>query len=144
MQVILFQLDKKMLSKLKNSYILRALERSKILRFLFTGIFNTLVGFFFYALFIFFNFNQWSSLLFGTLLGTFFNFLTIGSYVFRMLSFKILPTFLFFYSIIYFINLYLLKKLSLLIFNDYLAQLLLAPIIAIGSYYIFSNFVFKK
>jgi putative flippase GtrA len=133
-----------MLNKLKSSYVFRALESSKGLRFLFAGFFNTLVGFFFYALFIFFDFNLWSSLLFGALFGTFFNFLTIGSYVFRMLSFKILPTFLFFYSIIYFINLYLLKNLSLLISNDYLAQLLLAPIIAIASYYIFSNFVFKK
>ena len=133
-----------MISKLKNFYNYKKLESLKPVRFILAGFFNTLVGFFFYAFFIYFDFSQWLSLLFGMLLGTLFNFITIGKYVFRMLSFKILPNFLLVYLIIYFINFYFLKKLSLLISNDYLAQLFLTPMIAVCSYFIFSNFVFKN
>ncbi len=114
------------------------------IRFLVAGVFNTLFGFAVFCFFILGGLADWLALLVSTILGTMFNFLTFGSYVFRDLLPSRFPRFIIFYLFIYASNLALIEVLSIWINSKIIAQFFLMFPVAGLSYVLMSRYVFKK
>lgn len=112
------------------------------LRFLLTGVINTFFGFLIYCLVIYLDFSVRIALLVSMIVGTGFNFLTIGGFVFRKLSIKRAPKFIVCYSFIYLTNLVLFNFIFSLIGNVFLIQLMLIFPMALLSYLLMSRVVF--
>ena len=74
-----------------------SLRKNRFMRFLVAGGVNTLFGFAVYSFCIIAGCVVWLALLAGMLSGTVFNFFTTGGYVFRELSPRLLPRFIFSY-----------------------------------------------
>ncbi|NDV64457.1 GtrA family protein [Bacteroides sp. 224] len=118
---------------------------TEIIRFICVGIINTLFGVGLYCLFIYLGLSYKFSVLLSTILGVLFNFKTIGTFVFKNKENKLIFKFIISYTITYFINIGLIR--ILLMFegtNEYTAGIFSTPIVAIISYIIQKNFVFKK
>lgn len=118
------------------------LARNRSVRFLISGSVNTLFGFMVYSIFILAGAAVWFALISGTVIGTLFNFFTIGGYVFRDLSLDRVPRFLLCYVLVYGINLQALKWLSIAVADKILAQFILVFPIATLSYLLMACFVF--
>jgi putative flippase GtrA len=121
-----------------------SLRRNRFMRFLVTGVVNTLFGFAVYSVAIISGITVWLSLLAGTVAGTVFNFFTTGGYVFRDISFNRFYRFIICYVLLYAFNLILIEGLSLWLTNKILTQFILTFPIAILSYLLMANFVFLK
>ena len=80
----------------------------------------------------------------GMLSGIIFNFFTTGGLVFRQLSIKRLPLFIICYLAIYAINVFLFAKLSIIIHSTIITQAILTIPLALISYLLMSNIVFRK
>lgn len=78
------------------------------------------------------------------LAGIAFNFLTTGGYVFRDLSPRRLPLFVFTYFIVFALNLGMIELLGAWIINKILLQALITPPLALISYALMSRFVFQS
>lgn len=117
----------------------------KLFKFLFVGVLNTLVGYSLYALFIYFGLAYPLAVLFSTILGVLFNYLTIGKLVFVHEGESRLLPFIGVYVIVYALNIYGLWQLEVLgIENKYIAgAVLLAPLAAL-SFVLNKFWVFKK
>lgn len=118
------------------------LSNNKSMRFLISGSVNTLFGFMVYSIFILAGAAVWFALISGTVIGALFNFLTIGGYVFRDLSFDRVPRFLLCYALVYGINLQALEWLSTAITDKISSQSILVLPIATLSYLLMARFVF--
>ena len=114
------------------------------MRFLVAGGVNTLFGFVVYGLLIAAGLAVWLALLVGMLLGTVFNFLTTGGYVFRELSPARFPRFVLCYLLVYFINLELIELTLTLLNNKILSQAILVFPMAILSYFLMARYVFPS
>ena len=117
---------------------------NQFIRFLVIGSLNSLFGFAVYSFVIFAGGAVWISLLLSTLLGSFFNFVTYGRYVFRELIIKQLPSFLICYLTIYIVNLILINLILNILINKILIQFILLLPMSLFSYFLFSRLVFKK
>lgn len=113
------------------------------LRFIATGILNTLVGWVIYSILILLGAQIWLALLMPIIIGIFFNFFTISKYAFKKFNLKILPKFIIVYGLIYFTNYFLLHFLQEYVINEILAQFLLLPIISLISFLLFSKVVYR-
>lgn len=113
------------------------------LRFIATGILNTLVGWIIYSILILLGAKIWLALLMPIIIGIFFNFFTISKFTFKKFSIKILPKFIIVYALVYLINYFLLHFLQEYGLNEILAQFLLLPIISLISFLLFSKVVYK-
>lgn len=118
------------------------LSNSRSMRFLISGGVNTLFGFMVYSVFILAGSAVWFALISGTVIGAFFNFLTIGGYAFRDLSLDRVPRFLLCYALVYGINLQALEWLSAAVTDKILSQSILVLPIAALSYLLMARFVF--
>ena len=114
------------------------------MRFLAAGGVNTLFGFAAYSLSIAAGITVWLALLVGMLLGTVFNFFTIGGYAFRELSPARFPRFVLCYLLVYFVNLGLIELILTLLNNKILAQAILVFPMAMLSYFLMARFVFHS
>ena len=121
-----------------------SLRRNRFMRFLVTGVVNTLFGFTVYSVAIICGITVWLSLLAGTVAGTVFNFFTTGGYVFRDISLNRFYRFIICYVLLYAFNLILIEGLSLWLTNKILTQFILTFPLAILSYLLMANFVFLK
>lgn len=84
------------------------------------------------------------AVLLSTILGVLFNFKTIGTFVFRNTKNRLIFKFVAAYVIVYFINIgliHLLLELSDL--NEYIAGIIVTPIVAIASFVLQKRFVFN-
>ncbi len=81
-------------------------------RFVLAGLANTAFGFVIYAAAILAAAPVWGALLAGVLSGVVFNYVTLGGYAFRQLSWRNLPRFVLSYAIVYLANLALIGLLS--------------------------------
>lgn len=121
---------------------LTGLLRVRFIRFLIAGVVNTLFGFAIYCVGLFAGLPVWAALLVGTVAGTLFNFLTTAGYVFRQLTLSRLPRFLFCYTLVYVLNLGLIRLVFLWLHDEKLSQLVLVFPVALFSYLLMSRVVF--
>lgn len=119
----------------------RALEH-RFVRFLFVGAFNTLVGYLLFWLALLGGADKFGAAAFATTVGALFNFISIGTVVFRQSGLRLLPRFLSVYAGQYAVNAAGLAVLGSAGATPMLAQLLLLPLLAGGTYLAMRSFVF--
>ena len=115
----------------------------EFLKFLFVGVLNTLFSYTIYAILITFGLVPNLALFFQYILGVLWNFKTTGIIVFKNHSNRLIFKFVASYIFTFIINSVMLKIL-LNYLNEYLAQAILIPPVAILSFVIFKFWVFKK
>ena len=118
------------------------LGANRFLRFLVAGSVNTLFGFVVYVICITIGMPTWLALMAGMTLGTAFNFLTTGGYVFRRLSKAIIPRFIVFNILVYCINLVSIEFVSIWINSKIVSQATIVIPMAVVSYFLLARFVF--
>lgn len=118
--------------------------KKQIVNFILVGIINTIFGYFIYVLFIYIGFNYILAVFFATILGVLFNFKTISKYVFESNDKKLFFKFIFVYSIVFIVNIFLIKYFKLFSMDEYLAGFLSIGPIAILSFILNKFFVYKK
>ncbi|MCW0199754.1 GtrA family protein [Sphingopyxis sp.] len=121
-----------------------AMRRSRFLRFLAVGVVNTLVGYLLFAALIALGAPPLSGVMASTALGALFNFGSIGHLVFRNTDVALLPRFLGVYAGQCAVNSGLLMMLGVLGLGSLLAQLLLIPWLAVGTYLAMRHFVYRN
>lgn len=117
-------------------------ERGKFLKFLAVGGLNTLVGYGLFAGFILMGAPSFTALAGSTMLGVLFNFKSIGKLVFRSGDPRRLPRFVAVYAVQFLVNLGGLHALQAAGLSPLVAQLILLPLLAIGSFLAMRRFVF--
>lgn len=122
--------------------ILRSLRTNRFLRFLVTGLLNTLLGFAVYSTAILSNAPVWLALMIGLVTGVAFNFFSTGGYVFREIALSRLPRFMFSYLLVYGVNLLLLGLMSPWVGGAIPSQALLSFPMSVFSYFLMARFVF--
>jgi len=115
----------------------------KFFKFLFVGFLNTAFSYFLYALFVTIGLSANVALLFQYIFGVLWNFKTTGTIVFQNKNNKLIFKFIASYIFTFLINSILLKILIQHI-NDYLAQAILILPVAMLSFIILKNWVFKN
>ncbi|MDR0940174.1 MAG: GtrA family protein [Mediterranea sp.] len=113
-------------------------------RFVLVGIVNTLFGVGLYCLFIYLGLPYRLAVLLSTVLGVLFNFKTIGAFVFRNRSNRLLFRFVGVYVVAYFVNIGIIHLLLLTTpLGEYWAGIVTTPVVAIVSYLLQKRFVFR-
>ena len=118
------------------------LSKKRFTYFLIAGGINTVFGLLVYSICIISGMAIWLSLLISMILGTIFNFITTGGYVFRQLSLTLFPRFLLCYLCIYSVNLLLMELISNWINSSILSQAIISVPLALLSYYLMQRYVF--
>jgi putative flippase GtrA len=121
---------------------LRALVAVPFVRFLGVGVFNTALGYALFAAFVLIGAPTLMAVMASTALGALFNFGSIGVIVFASKDMTLLPRFLAVYVGQCAINALLLIGLAMLRLEPLLAQLLLLPLLASGTYLAMRHCVF--
>lgn len=119
------------------------IHQNRQIRFLLTGVLNSIFGFLVYSLVILLSGQVLLALFFSTCAGIVFNFFTTGGFVFRDTSTLRAPRFVFCYLLIYAINYGLINALARWVDSAIIAQALLTPLMAVLSYFLMARFVFK-
>lgn len=119
------------------------LER-RFIKFLLVGLLNTLFGLAAYAILIHLGLPIWLALIGGNAAGIAFNFFTTGHLVFSDIALNRLPRFVCAYLTCYALNYVAIRILVSLHLGAIESQVLLAPAIAITSYYLMSRHVFAE
>lgn len=115
----------------------------KIVRFLFTGCLNTLVGFIFFSLALYISDgNIWFSLATNIGVGIFFNYLSYGFGVFKCSGKSQFAKFVLAYAFMYLLNYIVLKFMLGFQVDIYIAQLINLFYLAPLSYFILNKLVF--
>lgn len=120
-----------------------SLFSSRFLRFLAVGVMNTGVGYALFVAMILGGSGQFAAAAGSTALGALFNFQSIGGLVFRQRALRLLPSFLAVYVGQCGANIMMLAALSRLELGPLLAQFLLLPFLATGTYLAMQGFVFR-
>jgi putative flippase GtrA len=120
----------------------RAYEEHAFLRFLIAGGVNVIFSYSVFCLVLWMGGHSMVALITTTILGTLFNFLTIGNLVFRNAKPHLLWRFIAVYGFVFFCN-----AAGLLIFERFgfvpvLAQAILMPSIVVLSYFLNKSFTF--
>lgn len=118
--------------------------KQQVIRFIAVGVVNTLFGYGIYALLIFFGLNYMVAVLFATVAGVLFNFKTIGRYVFESHDSSLLLKFIMVYTVIYGINIGLIRFFSLWNIDYYTAGFLAIVPCAAISFILNKLFVFRE
>jgi putative flippase GtrA len=128
------------------------LPSKQVIRFILVGGLNTLFGFLVYSGFILLDSPTWVALLGSNVAGIIFNFFTIGGMVFFDLSPMRFPLFVLSYTAVYVINLELIDlviaishgRIAAMEHGRIVAQAILVLPMAVLSYLILRNYVFRK
>jgi len=118
--------------------------KQQVIRFIAVGIVNTLFGYGIYALLIYLGLNYMVAVLFATVAGVLFNFKTIGRYVFKSNDSSLLLKFIIVYTVIYGINVGLIRFFSLWNIDYYTAGFLAIVPCAAISFILNKLFVFQE
>ena len=124
--------------------MIKYLLAKRFVRYLVMGGLNTLFGFVIYGAFVFLNMPTWAALLGGNLAGIVFNFFTMGGIVFKDLSIYRMPLFVLCYLVVYLINLESIAWMTPITGGRVTAQAVLALPMAVFSYLLLANLVFRK
>ena len=119
------------------------LEAHTAARFVLAGLANTAFGFVVYSLAILVGAPVWGALLAGVVAGVVFNYVTIGGYAFRQLSWRNFPAFVSCYATVYLANLGLIEVLSRHGMGVIIAQALVTVPLAALSYLMMRFMVFN-
>lgn len=122
---------------------LRDLLATRFVRFVGIGVLNTLIGYALFAGFIMAGASTMIAVVASTALGALFNFGSIGVIVFSSSDITLLPRFLAVYVGQCAINSLLLAGLAIIGLGPLLAQLLLLPLLASGTYLAMRRWVFQ-
>lgn len=125
-----------------DSLVMRSLNR-KFIRFLLVGGLNAIFGYSVYALLIYLNIHYSLAAFMATVFGVLFNFKTTGSLVFKSKNNMLLFKFIGVYVIIYIINIAALKVFNSFKIDMHLAGAALLLPMAVLSFILSKNFVFK-
>ena len=115
----------------------------RFLRFLVVGVLNTGVGYALFAVMILGGSGPFAAAAGATALGALFNFQSIGGLVFRRRELRLLPRFLAVYVGQCGANIVMLAALGGIGLGPLLAQFLLLPFLATGTYLAMQSFVFR-
>ena len=121
---------------------LRQLFAHRFIRFLGVGVMNTLIGYALFAAFIYGGASPLTAIIASTAIGALFNFGSIGVIVFASKDMTLLPRFLAVYVGQCAVNLVLLAGLAKAGLGPLLAQFLLLPLMATGTYLAMRHWVF--
>jgi putative flippase GtrA len=116
----------------------------QIRNFLIVGSINTIFSYTFYSVFLYIGFNYWLSALFSTIIGVFFSFKTLGRFVFHSNNNKLIYKFISVYSLIYLLNITLIKFFNGISYNYYVAGFFAIVICAAVSFFLNKYFVFMN
>lgn len=108
------------------------------IRFVLIGLLNTAFGVGLYCLFVYVGITYRVAVLLSTILGVLFNFKTIGTFVFKNTKNRLIFKFVAAYAIGL---IHLLLELTDL--NEYIAGIIVTPIVAIASFVLQKRFVFN-
>jgi putative flippase GtrA len=111
-------------------------------RFVVAGVANTAFGFIVYSAAILAGAPVWAALLAGVVAGVVFNYVTIGGYAFRQLSWRNFPLFVLCYAAVYLTNLGLIELLSRSGLGVIVAQAIVTVPLAVLSYLMMRFLVF--
>ena len=127
-------------------YILQPffLIKNRFIRFVLVGCLNTAFGVVVYCLCIFIGMPYFIATLVSNVLGVLWNFKTTGRLVFENGDNRLIFRFTGCYIVIYLINTIAVKLLLLAGLNDYWAGILATPLVAICSYTLLKNFVYRE
>lgn len=113
--------------------------------FVLVGVLNTIVGYLFYAFFVWIGCNYIWAPFFSTVCGVLFNFHTIGRIVFKNRNYKLIGKFVTVYGIIYVLNVLGLKLLSQAgLTNLYIAGIVLLIPLALLGFVLNKKWVFEE
>jgi|SRR5208283_2308815 len=115
----------------------------RFIRFILVGILNTGFCYSLYALLIFLGLRFDLAILIATILGVLFNFKTTGTLVFNNRQKNLILRYFGAYSIIYLLNVLLVWLMLKSDISSYLAQAFAMPVLAVLSYVLQRDFVFK-
>lgn len=115
------------------------------LRFVLAGVMNAAFGLGVYSLCIAVGLPVLIALVAANVLGVGFNYLTLGGYAFRQLSWQVLPRFVLAYCVIVGLNWVLVRALMVAIdAGPVTAQILLTVPMALASFVILTRCVFRS
>lgn len=118
--------------------------KKQIISFILIGIINTVFGYSAYALFIYLGLNYILAVLMATIFGVLFNFKTIGKFVFGSSHNGLISRFIFVYTIVFTINIIIIKILKNFGLNDYISGLLAIAPASVASFILNKYFVFER
>lgn len=113
-------------------------------RFLVVGCINTIFGYGCYILFLYLGLDYPIAVLCSTTAGALFNFNTIGRLVFKAHNNRLIIRFMLVYGAIYLLNVLFLTVLKNYGINPYYGGAILIIPMALISYILNKNFVFKS
>jgi len=126
-------------------YFLNKLSQKDYIRFLLTGMLNTLFGYVLYSFFIYLSLHYTIAVFFSTVLGVLFNYNSISKLVFPYQGSSRLFPFVMVYVLVFFLNVYGLWQLEVFGFdNKYIAGAMLLLPLALLSFLLNKFWVFKK
>ena len=114
------------------------------IKFILVGILNTLFGYCAFALLIFVGIHYSLAVVISTIAGILFNFKTTGVLVFKNKDNRLIFKFVAVYAIICSLNILLLKIAKIFGLNLYFAGFVTTCIMAVLSFGLNKNWVFKK
>lgn len=113
-------------------------------RYFFVGFLNTIVGYALFAIFVKLGTHYSLSLFLATIFGIGFNFFSIGRFVFRNLSHKLIYKFILVYALTYFSNVVVLRGFVILGVSPMLGQFIIALPMAYICFLAQRRFVFHN
>lgn len=121
------------------------LLKTRFIRFVLVGAINTIFGTGIYCVLIYIGIHYKLAVLLSTILGVLFNFKTTGSLVFNNKENGLLFKFILSYTVVYFLNISLIRLLLKFIYMDeYIAGIAASLISAVISFALQNEFVFQK
>ena len=115
-----------------------------LFRFLFVGGINTLFGVGIYTLLIWLGLNYQAAVLIGTVIAVLFNFKTIGGFVFKNKSNRLIFQFIMVYVVVYFLNINGIKLFISLGFSPLISGYFCVLPAALLSFVLNRLFVYRK
>lgn len=116
---------------------------SKFVRFLATGLVNTIFGYLVFATLICLGVSEFLAVPMAMVVGTLFNFLSYGKFVFKCLGLRNMPKFALVYLLIYAFNVVGLRGLGRVGMGPYAGQAILALPLATLAYALNDRWVFR-
>lgn len=125
------------------AYLCMLYQKHTVLRFILTGCLNTLFGYLVFSFFTWLGAHYSLAVFLVLLFGVLFNFYTYGNWVFYNNNTKLLPKFLLVYLFLYGIDTFSLSLMLSYKINIYIAQLIVTFPLAIFTYILTKDFVFR-
>jgi putative flippase GtrA len=119
-------------------------KKNAFLRFLIAGVVNSLFGYSVFCLTFWLSGLPIYALTIATILGTFFNFFTIGNLVFRHAKPHLLLRFVATYTLVFLCNAAALLSFERCGVMPVFAQAVILPFVVVFSYILNKNFVFGE